>query len=115
MKLWVFLMLLGCVVAAGSAGAAPVKNVSKVFLFGVYLVEDSSCPEATHLLVHVCQTGLKPRAYVRLKQNEDVSSLQNVQLNVKGNAAKGPSSCSLPVLDSPRMDPLLDSVYDCFD
>ena len=115
MKRCLFLMLVACALAAGSAGAAPVR-VHKVEMPWAVLVQDASCPQATHKLVLRCQlSGDIPQYYVRLKPSEDVSSLENEQVRVKGILSKEPSSCSLPILESPKMDLLFPLVVDCFD
>ena len=114
MKRSLLVAVVSCALAAGSTGAAPL-NVNKIQLYGVYLWSDGSCPEATHVLVRICTSGAYPQAYVRLKKNEDVSSLENKQLIVRGIASKAESGCALPILDSPRMEPVIGSVYDCFD
>jgi len=115
MKRGMFLVAVACALAAGAAGAAPFR-VNKVELFGNYLLRDSSCPQATHLFVRRCQlSGDIPQYYARFKPNEDVSSLENnTQLNVRGMVSKVQNSCSLPILESPKMEQPTD-VYDCFD
>jgi len=115
MKRCLFLVVLACALAAGSAGAAPVR-INKVEMPWAVLVQDTSCPQATHKLVLRCQlSGDIPQFYVRLRPNDDVSSLVNEQVRVKGVLAKEPNSCSLPILESPKMELLFPLVFDCFD
>ncbi|MGH9870406.1 MAG: hypothetical protein ACREAA_19910 [Candidatus Polarisedimenticolia bacterium] len=116
MKRGLFLVALACALAGSSAGAAPFR-VSKVELFFNFLLRDSSCPQATHLFVRRCQiSGDIPQYYARFRENEDVSALEdtNTQVNVRGMVSKVQHNCSLPILESPKMEPQTD-IFDCFD